>query len=96
MQGSLGYGFKIAKGYLHVTAEYIGRNPTNRTGTYTNPIFPNVNGVNRDDSIIAARGLTRNTFDIIAGNSGMKSGAAFYNFAYPAGNNSELLCFWRL
>ncbi|MCW3107309.1 MAG: TonB-dependent receptor, partial [Segetibacter sp.] len=93
VQGSVGYGFKIAKGYLNLTGEYIHRNPTNRTGTYTNQIFPNVNGANRDDSIIGARGLTRNTFDIIAGNSGMKSGAAFYNFGYPVGHNSELYVF---
>lgn len=93
VQGSLGYGFKIAKGYLNLTGEYIHRNPTNRTGTYTSQIFPSVNGANRDDSIIGARGLTRNTFDIIAGNSGMKSGAAFYNFGYPIGENSELYVF---
>lgn len=89
----MGYGVKIGKGYLNLTGEYIHRNPTNRTGTYTNPIFPNVNGANRDDSIISARGLTRNTFDIIAGNSAMKSGAAFYNFAYPTGENSEVYVF---
>ncbi|MCW3109776.1 MAG: TonB-dependent receptor, partial [Segetibacter sp.] len=93
VQGSVGYGFKIAKGYLNLTGEYIHRNSTNRTGTYTNQIFPSVNGANRDDSIIGARGLSRNTFDIIAGNSGMKSGAAFYNFGYPVGHNSELYVF---
>jgi iron complex outermembrane receptor protein len=93
VQGSLGYGFKIGKGYLNLTGEYIHRNPTNRTGTYTGPVYPNVNGVNRDDSIMAARGTNRNTFDIIAGNSGMKSGAGFYNFAYPVGENSEIYVF---
>jgi iron complex outermembrane receptor protein len=93
VQGSLGYGFKIAKGFLNLTGEYIHRNATNRTGTYTNQIFPGVGGVNRDDSIIASRGLTRNTFDIIAGNSAMKSGAAFFNFGYPVSQNSELYVF---
>ncbi|MDQ6813543.1 MAG: TonB-dependent receptor [Bacteroidota bacterium] len=93
VQGSLGYGFKIGKGYLNVTGEYIHRNSTNRTGTYTNQIYPSVNGLNRDDSIIGGRGLTRNTFDIIAGNSGMKSAAAFYNFAYPTSANSEIYVF---
>jgi iron complex outermembrane receptor protein len=93
VQASLGYGFKIAKGYLNITGEYIHRNATNRTGTYTNQIYPSVNGANRDDSIIAARGLTRNTFDIIAGNSAMKGGAAFYNFGYPIGENSEIYVF---
>ncbi len=93
VQGSLGYGFNIGKGYLNLTGEYISRNPTNRTGTYTGSIFPNVNSANRDDSILAARGLTRNTFDIIAGNSKMKGGAAFYNFAYPVNDAGELYVF---
>lgn len=93
VQASLGYGIKLGKGFLNLTGEYIHRNPTNRTGTYTNQIFPNVNGANRDDSIMGARGINRNTFDITAGNSGMKSGAAFYNFGYPVGKNSELYIF---
>lgn len=91
-QGSLGYGFNIGKGYLSLNGEYVQREPTNRTGTYTGAVFPNVNGVNRDDSILAARGLTRNDFDLRAGNSGMKSGAFFYNFAYPV-ENGELYVF---
>lgn len=92
-QASLGYGFNIGKGYLSVTGEYIKKLGTNRTGTFTGSIFPNVNGVNRDDSIIAARNLNRNSFDLRAGNSAMKSGSGFYNFGYPAGNNGELYAF---
>jgi iron complex outermembrane receptor protein len=61
IQANLGYGFKIKKGFLNLNSEYIHRDPTNRTGTYTGQIFPSVNGANKDDSIIAARGLTRNT-----------------------------------
>ena len=94
LQASLGYGFGIGKGYLTLNGEYIDREPTNRTGTYTGAVFPNVNGVNRDDSIMAARRIDRNTFDIRAGNSAMKGGAAFYNFGYPVGNNGgELYVF---
>jgi iron complex outermembrane receptor protein len=93
IQGSLGYGFNIGKGYLNITGEYIKRNGTNRTGTYTGAVYPNVNGVNRDDSIMAARGLTRNDFDMRVGNSDMKSGTVFYNFALPLGTNSELYSF---
>ena len=94
LQASLGYGFGIGKGYLSLNGEYIDREPTNRTGTYTGTVFPNVNGVNRDDSIMGARRINRNTFDIRAGNSAMKGGAAFYNFGYPVGNNGgELYLF---
>ena len=84
-QASLGYGFNISKGYLSITGEYINREATNRTGTYTGAIYPNVNGVNRDDSLMGLKGLTRNAFDMAVGNSAMKGGAAFYNFGYPVG-----------
>ena len=93
IQANLGYGFNIKKGYLNLNGEYIHRDPTNRTGTYTGQIFPNVNGANRDDSIIGARGLTRHTFDIRAGNSEMKSGSVFYNFGYPIDQNGEFYAF---
>ena len=93
LQGSIGYGFNIGKGYLSLTGELINRLGTNRTGTYTGAVYPNVGGVNKDDSIMAARGQTRNTFDMRVGNSAMKGGAAFYNFGYPIGNSGELYIF---
>lgn len=92
-QASLGYGFAIGKGYLDLTGEYINRKPTNRTGTYTGQIYPSVNGTNRDDSIMAARGLNRNSFDLRAGNSGMKGGTVFYNFGLPVGTAGEIYAF---
>ena len=92
-QASLGYGFNVVKGYLNITGEYINREATNRTGTYTGAVYPNVNGQNRDDSIMAARGTNRNTFDIRAGNSAMKGGAIFYNFGYPVDVNGEFYVF---
>ncbi|HET7896243.1 MAG TPA: TonB-dependent receptor, partial [Flavisolibacter sp.] len=100
-QGSLGYGLSIGRGYLTLNGEYISRDATNRTGTYTplsptstsGTIFPPVNGQNRDDSLLAARGLTRNDFDIRAGNSEMKGGAIFYNFGLPVGNKGEFYVF---
>jgi iron complex outermembrane receptor protein len=93
IQASLGYGFNLGKGYLNLTGEYADREPTNRTGTYTGAIYPNVNGANRDDSILSARGLNRNTVDMRVGNSDMKSGAIFYNFAYPVSANGEIYAF---
>jgi iron complex outermembrane receptor protein len=92
-QASLGYGFDIGKGFLTLNGEYINRSGTNRTGTYTGSVYPNVNGVNKDDSIMAARGTTRNTFDLRAGNSRMKGGSIFYNFGIPVGKNGEFYVF---
>ena len=92
-QASVGYGFTIKKGYLNLTGEYINREPTNRTGTYTGAVYPNVNGVNRDDSIMQARGQTRDFFDMHIGNSEMKGGAVFYNFGYPINSTTEVYLF---
>ncbi len=92
-QASIGYGFNIGKGYLNVTGEYIKREPTNRSGTYTGAVYPNVNNVNRDDSIMQARGVTRDFFDMRIGNSKMNGGAVFYNFGYPVSVNTELYVF---
>lgn len=93
IQASVGYEFGIGKGMLHITGEYINRNRTNRTGTYTGAAFANVNGVNRDDSIMAARGITRDLFDMRIGNADMRGVSVFYNFEYPLGTNSELYVF---
>jgi len=92
-QASLGYGFNLGKGYLNLTGEYINRQPTNRAGTYTGRIYPLVNGANRDDSILQARGLDRNYFDLHIGNSEMKGGNVFYNFGYPLSGKTELYVF---
>ncbi len=92
-QASLGYGLNVGKGFLSLTGEYINRLGTNRTGTYTGAVYPNVGGVNKDDSIMLARGTNRNTFDLHAGNSKMKSGAIFYNFGIPVGENGEFYAF---
>ncbi len=93
LQASVGYGFKINKGHLNLTGEYIKREATNRTGTYTGAVYPNVGGVNKDDSIMVARGQTRNTFDMFVGNSEMKGGNIFYNFTYPVSEKTELYSF---
>ncbi len=92
-QASLGYGFKMGKGSLNLTGEYINRQPTNRAGTYTGRIYPLVNGANRDDSILQARKLDRNYFDLHIGNSQMKGGNVFYNFSYPMSDKTELYLF---
>ncbi len=84
LQGSLNYGAKIGdKGFLNLTGEYTQRDETNRAGTYTGAVYANVGGVNKDDSILAARGLTRDNFDMRIGNSRMKGGAAMFNFNMP-------------
>ncbi len=93
VQASVGYGFPIGMGHLNITGEYINRDRTNRVGTYTGAVYPNVNGVNRDDSIMQARGLTRDNFDMRVGNSAMVSKAAFLNFTYPGKSEGQFYFF---
>ncbi|MEO6719070.1 MAG: TonB-dependent receptor [Ferruginibacter sp.] len=93
-QAGLNYGFKInKKGYVNITGEYSIREKTNRTGTYTGAVYPNVGGVNRDDSIMNARGLTRNNFDMRVGNSKIANGAVIVNAGYALSDNWNLKVF---
>ncbi|HTE28033.1 TonB-dependent receptor [Flavitalea sp.] len=93
IQASLGYGFKIGKGNLNLTGEYLDRKSSNRAGTYTGAVYPNVGGVNKDDSIMGARGETRNNFDMIIGNSDIQSGSVFANFTHPTGDKGGIYVF---
>ena len=58
-QAGLNYGIDLnKKGYINITGEYALRQATNRAGTYTGAVYANVDGVNKDDSILNAKGLT--------------------------------------
>lgn len=93
-QASLNYGFSLnKKGFINLNAEFVGRGESNRTGTYTGQIYPSVNGNNRDDSIMAARGTNRNTFDMRIGNSRIIGGSLFLNSQYDLGNAWKLNIF---
>ena len=93
VQAALGYGFKVGKGKLNLTGEYLQRESSNRAGTYTGAVYPNVGGANRDDSIMNARGQTRNNFDMIIGNSDITSASVFANFTYPITEKGILYIF---
>jgi iron complex outermembrane recepter protein len=88
IQGGVNYGVGIGKsGYFNVSGEYTNRDETNRTGTYTGQIFPLVGGANVDDATLAARGLTRNDFDMRIGNSRMKGMLGSFNMGMPIINS---------
>ncbi|MEP6947798.1 MAG: TonB-dependent receptor [Ginsengibacter sp.] len=90
----LNYGIDLnKKGFINLTGEYSLRNQSNRTGTYTGPVYANVNGVNRDDSILNAKGLTRNTFDMRVGNSRISSGGFMLNAGYNLSDRWKLKLF---
>ncbi|MGB4958664.1 MAG: TonB-dependent receptor, partial [Saprospiraceae bacterium] len=94
LNAGLNYGIKVGKdGFLNLTGEYVTRGQTNRTGTYTGQIFPSVGGVVVDNSELAARGLTRDDFDMRIGNSNVNGGGVVLNFALPFGNGKEFYAF---
>lgn len=93
-QAGLNYGFNLnKKGFINLTGEYSLRSQSNRTGTYTGQVYPSVNGANKDDSILAARFLTRDNFDMRIGNSRISSGAVILNAGYALGERWNLKVF---
>ncbi|WP_201747708.1 TonB-dependent receptor [Dyadobacter flavalbus] len=93
-QVGLNYGLKVGeKGFVNITGEYVNREPTNRTGTYTGQLFPAVNGQIADEEILSQRGLTRNNFDMRIGNSKVKGGGVVLNASIPVTTNLEVYAF---
>lgn len=93
-QAGLNYGFNLGKkGFINLTGEYSVRDNSNRTGTYTGQVYPSINGVNKDDSILNSRSLTRNNFDMRIGNSKIASGAFILNADYALSDNWNLKVF---
>ncbi|WP_426292826.1 TonB-dependent receptor [Dyadobacter endophyticus] len=93
-QIGLNYGLKIGqKGFVNITGEYVHRNATNRTGTYTGQIFPAVDGTVVDDDLLKQKNLTRNDFDMRIGNSEVKGGGIVINASIPLSEQMELYAF---
>ncbi|NIJ54745.1 TonB-dependent receptor plug domain-containing protein [Dyadobacter arcticus] len=93
-QVGLNYGLKIGqKGFLNITGEYVNREATNRTGTYTGQIFPAVGGKVVDDALLSEKGLTREDFDMRIGNSKVNGGGVVLNANIPVSTNIEIYAF---
>ncbi|SKC12637.1 TonB-dependent receptor [Dyadobacter psychrophilus] len=93
-QVGINYGLKIGdKGFVNITGEYVNREATNRTGTYTGQIFPAVNGNVIDDQVMGERGLDRNTFDMRIGNSKVKGGGVVLNANIPVSAKLDVYAF---
>jgi iron complex outermembrane receptor protein len=93
-QAGLNYGFGFKnKGYINLSGEYTLRDFSNRTGTYTGQIYPTVGGQIKDDSIMAARGTNRNTFDMRIGNSKIAGGSLMANSQFQIGGGWNLSVF---
>ncbi|HND89834.1 MAG TPA: TonB-dependent receptor, partial [Saprospiraceae bacterium] len=94
VQAGLNYGWALGdRRRYNMTVEYISRGETNRTGTYTGQIYPSIGGTVKDDSILGARGLNREDFDMRIGQSRMKGGGATFNMDYDLSGGWEVYAF---
>ncbi len=92
---STNFGFPVgSRGFFNVTANYLSRNRTNRSGIYTGAIFTSDGST--DDAELAARGLTRSDFSMKIGQSDATVGALFFNSACPLGEKGEFYAFGGL
>jgi iron complex outermembrane receptor protein len=93
-QVGLNYGFSLnTKGFININGEYMRREMSNRTGTYTGQIYPSVSGQVKDDSIMAAKGTNRNTFDMRIGNSKISGGSFLINSQYKINSDWKIFVF---
>src|SRR6185503_8067506 len=89
---SANYGFKIGdKGFLNVTAEFLRRDATNRSGVYTGTVYTDDRAA--DDAMLAANGLERSDFSMKIGEAAATVGMGSYNMEVPFGTGSKFYSF---
>jgi iron complex outermembrane recepter protein len=95
LNGAANYGFKIGqKGFVNITGQFLQRNATNRSGTYTGPVFSN--DVAQDNMELAQKGLTRGDFGMRIGEAAVTSGMGSYNLEIPFSDNAVFYSFGDL
>ncbi len=96
------YGFRVGEhGFFNITAEFLDRARTNRSETYTGPIYFSEHPTfgytdeirNADDERMRAAGLTRDDFTMKTGQSAADFGAAFFNSEIPLTGSAEFYTF---
>jgi iron complex outermembrane recepter protein len=92
LKASANYGFKIGdKGFINVTGEFLQREATSRSGTYTGSIFTD-SGMT-DEQTLDDANLTREDFDMKIGESRAIAGTGAYNLEVPFSNNATFYSF---
>ncbi|ULQ56209.1 TonB-dependent receptor [Flavihumibacter rivuli] len=99
-----GFSLGKKGGYLNLTGDFLYREQTNRSQNHNLVIYDQSALGNffaydftenpdqaraYDDSVIAARGLSRDDFNFRVGDAGIKNGSLFYNMGLPFGKNSQ-------
>ena len=95
LKGSANYGFKIGqKGFINTTGEFLQRGATNRTGTYSGPIY-SADG-SADAMTLQQNRLTRSDFDMRIGESSVASAIGEYNLEIPMSDAATFYSFGDL
>ncbi len=95
LKGSANYGFKIGqKGFLNMTGEFLQRGATNRTGTYSGPIY-SANG-SADAMTLQQNRLTRSDFAMRIGEASVASAIGEYNLEIPLSDAATFYSFGDL
>jgi iron complex outermembrane receptor protein len=94
-KASANYGVPIGeRGFINFTGEFLSRDATNRAGTYTGAIY--TDGGATDEAELAARGLTRDDFEMKIGESSVTAGMAAFNMEVPLGERATFYSFGDL
>lgn len=92
LSGTANYGWKIGeKGFANVTGMFLQRDPTNRVGQYTGPIYSQDPAV--DAQMLASSRLTRDDFKMRVGEAGATAGIGEFNLEIPFSNDSRFYAF---
>jgi iron complex outermembrane receptor protein len=82
LKTSANYGFKIGeRGFINVTGEFLQREATNRTGTYTGTVYSDDRAM--DDMLLQANGRSRGDFPMKIGEARAIAGIGAYNLEVP-------------
>jgi iron complex outermembrane recepter protein len=95
LEASANYGAAIGeRGFINLTAQFLQREPTNRSGTYTGTIYSDDAAV--DAMMLEASGLGRDDFEMKIGEARATVGMAAYNLELPVGESSTFYSFGDL
>jgi iron complex outermembrane receptor protein len=85
-------GWKLGdRGFLNVTGEFLQRGATNRSGTYTGPIYSA--DPTTDAQQLAAHGLTRSDFDMRIGEAAATVGIGEFDMELPFSDTGKFYSF---
>ncbi len=92
LASSANYGWKVGeKGFVNLTGQFLQRDPTNRSGTYTGPIYSQNPAT--DAQMLAARGLTRDDFKMQIGEAGATLGIGEFDMELPFSDTGRFYSF---